>query len=152
MIKGTAGAFAATIFAADSSLPASSDALLIISHRSSVSGLPCPSQNSPPLQRSCCMSASDIVSFISTAKAQGFTNFLSCLKSTVSSPIFTALSPCAKGDRSYRRSRCLTEYLLRLFRNIRAGIKGGLPLRKFHCKGKAGGVPAFLAICFWKQV
>gem|GEM_PF-6446353 len=39
------------------------------------------------------ISSTESVSFISTAKTQGLTNFFSCLKSTVSSPILTALSP-----------------------------------------------------------
>ena len=92
-ITGTFGAFDAISFAADSNFPLSPDAF--VSAIASTLSF-CPTLSISDVRTSSIffvISPSERVSLISTARAHGLTNFLSCLKRTVSSPIFTALSP-----------------------------------------------------------
>ncbi len=95
-ITGTSGAFWATRFARASSLPASPESL-DITMASTLRSWPTLfiSDSTTSFILASWAEASS-VSFISTAMAQGLTNFFSCLKSTVSSPIFTALSPAPR--------------------------------------------------------
>ena len=92
-IRAVPGAFEATALTTFSNLPASLDALSI-KIASILSFWPTLSISDVNTSSTILfISSSFIESFISTAKTHGFTNFFSCLKRTVSSPIFEDLSP-----------------------------------------------------------